>query len=48
MGTSTKKDGCGYFSISTLSDIAKNEEKIFDPDVDILFDIDTAVKVYYD
>jgi tetratricopeptide (TPR) repeat protein len=45
-GHINKKDRCRYFSISTLRDIAKNEEKIFGPDADIFFDTDTAVKVY--
>ena len=45
-GDINKKDGCRYFSISTLRDIAKNEEKLFGREVEILFDIDTAIKVY--
>ena len=39
-------DGRNYFSISTLRDIAKNEEKIFGSNMELLFDRDTAIKVY--
>jgi tetratricopeptide (TPR) repeat protein len=45
-GHINKKDGCRYFSISTLRDIAKNEEQILGRGVDISFDKDTATKVY--
>lgn len=45
-GYINKRDGFRYFSISTLRDIAKNEEKILGPDVDIPFDTDTAKKIF--
>jgi tetratricopeptide (TPR) repeat protein len=44
-GHINEKDGCIYFSVSTLRDIAKNEEQILGG-FEITFDKDTATKVY--